>query len=146
MKSVWYRSRLSWLALIGFCTVIFAWSVPMITKESRYFSARWIAPGDFYQGFGFSHGFNGMSVWLGRPYAGFANPFRQTGVTNVTRPIDPEHNLWSLGNGSPIRIGKGQSPDSLGISFDYWFGVIVCVALFYYNMVSRRRHSKLKPD
>jgi hypothetical protein len=140
MQSSWYRSRLCWLALAGIFLFLSAWITPLITKEGRYISAQWIAPGDFYQGFGVTLSFHRMWVWVGSPYAGFAYPFRHAGSTNVTFPFERERHSWSEKEAIPILFELGTpSAGSLTVAIDYWLGATVCLGVFYYTLVSRKR-------
>lgn len=147
-REVWYRSRLSWLAIVFGSFVIFIWTFSLVNKESRYIGARWIAPGDFYQGYGFSHGSHGMSLWLGRPYAGLGNPFRRTGTSNVTTPFDLQTDPWSIQKRWPVKIGWGRpyapSSDSFRISLDYWFGVFTSIVILIFSAALRRRRLRLR--
>jgi len=147
MERAWYRSRLCWLCLLCILLFLSAWITPQITKEGRYIGARWIAPGDFYQGFGLSLGFHRVALWLGGPYAGFANPFRETGSSNVAIPFDSERHSWSEKDVIPIRFKWGSpSPESFSVAIDYWFGVALCSAIFVWRLITRGRFKRMEAD
>jgi hypothetical protein len=150
MQKAWFRSRLCWLSIAGILFFLGAWITPFVTKEGRHISASWIAPGDFYQGYGINLSFHRMGFWAGRPYAGLGNPGRATWSSNVPIPFERERHSWSVIKGSPIRIGWGPpfapSADSFRIIFDYWFGATVCLAVFCCSAVSRKRRSRLKSN
>lgn len=116
-----FRSRLFWLGLPGLIFIAWAWMSPLFSGEGKYFSARWIAPGNFYQGFGATQDFHRMQLWLGRPYAGIGNPFRQTGITSRSFPFDARRHSWSVNERGPIWFDWGNpSADSFTIAVDYW--------------------------
>ena len=122
MPRPWYRSRLFWLGVPGFAAILWAWLTPLCSHEGGYFSARWIAPGNFYQGFGVTQDFHRLELWLGRPYAGLGNPFRQTGVTRTKFPFEEVRHSWANNETGPIWFEWGNpSADSFTIALDYWF-------------------------
>jgi len=116
----WYCSRLLLFGLLGFMTILWAWVSPLVLKKGTYVSARWMAPGDFYQGFGLTLDLHRLELWVGRPYAGFGNPMRETGITCRRYPVDPIHESRADQSG-PIWCRWGiESGDSFTISVDYW--------------------------
>lgn len=149
MYSSWYRSRLVGLGLLGFIFIGWAWLTPFLTGKYNYFSARWIAPGNFYQGFGITQDFHRIGLWAGRPYAGFANPMRQTGIHSGSYPFEPLRHSWSVNERGPIWFEWGTpSADSFTVAVDYWFlapaylaALIVAVTLWQ----RRKRRSYLPP-
>lgn len=118
----WYHSRLFWIGFCGFVGGLWVWLSPIIAGEGRYFGARWIAPGNFYQGFGVTQNIHSLEIWMGRPYAGFANLGRQTGITNVSFPFESRRHSWSANEQGPFWFQWGNpSADSFTIAIDYWF-------------------------
>jgi hypothetical protein len=148
MYSLWFRSRLLWIGLFGFIFIACIWMSPFLMGEGRYFGARWIAPGDFYQGFGITQDFHRIGLWVGRPYAGWGNPMRQTGITSLSFPFDPIRHPWYDNEPGPIWFQWGTpSGNSFTVKVDYWFLMPFCFMVWVASMFSwqRRKRRLLAP-
>jgi hypothetical protein len=147
MQKRWYRSRLCCLSLAGIILFLSAWVTPLITKEGRHISASWIAPGDFYQGYGINLSFHRVGFWVGRPYAGLGNPGRATWSSNVSIPYQKERHSWSERKVIPIYFEWGSpSADSFSFAIDYWLGIAFCVAVFVSRLILLKRSKRLESN
>ena len=136
MQKAWFRSRLCWFSIAGILFFLGAWITPLVTKEGRHISAGWIAPGDFYQGYGVNLSFHRMGFWVGRPYAGLGNPGRATWSSSVPIPFKEEWHSWSERDVIPIWFEWGTpSADSFNFAIDYWLGVVLCVVVFAWRVI-----------
>jgi hypothetical protein len=147
MHRSWYRSRLFWLGISGCAFLIWAWVSPILSGKGRYFGARWIAPGNFYQGFGISEDFHRVELWAGRPYAGLFNISRRTGITHSSFPFESKRHSWAANESGPIKFEWGTpSADSFTISIDYWLIVPVYLAVWSAAVILwQRRKRRLNP-
>jgi hypothetical protein len=146
MHRLWYRSRLLWFGLVGFISIGWLWISPILLGEGRYFGARWIAPGNFYQGYGVTQDFHRIGLWAGRPYAGFANPMRLTGITSRSYPFEPIRHSWSANERGPIWFKWGTpSADSFTVTVDYWFLAPVYLTLWISAMILWQRRKRRFP-
>ena len=119
---------------------------PFLFGEGRYFGARWIAPGNFYQGFGITQDFHRIGFWAGRPYAGFANPMRQTGISSLSYPFEPIRHTWSANERGPIWFQWGTpSGDSFTVKVDYWFLAPVYLTVWITVMIIWQRRKRRFP-
>ena len=149
MHRLWYRSRLLWIGFAGFIFIGWIGISPMLLGEGRYFAARWIAPGNFYQGLGITQEVHRIELWAGRPYAGLGNPLRQTGITSVSFPFEPTRHSWAVNERGPIWFEWGTpSADSFTVAVDHWFVAAVYLILWITAMIlwqRRKRRFLLSP-
>ena len=95
---------------------------PVLSGEGKYFNARWIAPGDFYQGFGLTQDFHRIGFWAGRPRVSVLGHFKRTGITSGSFPYDAKYDSWSANEDGPGWFEwDNPSDDRFTVTVDYWF-------------------------